>query len=157
VTYYEDLCACDYFGLANVPLIAVGWLESGQPVPTGDVSPVVFERLFDLVVNPWLPGPSVMFMGWHNCDLCRNGQRGLREVRLGSRSHHVGSGNLFVPTDARLYVAPSLILHYIDTHGYAPPREFQQAVLACPPIGSDEYTRACESFGLISAARASPS
>ncbi len=43
---------------------------------------------------------------------------------------------------AILYVAPSLILHYIDAHGYAPPDQFQRAVMECPPMKSMPYLRA---------------
>jgi hypothetical protein len=41
-----------------------------------------------------------------------------------------------------LYAAPSLILHYIDAHEYAPPEAFCEAVLACPPMGSEAYLQA---------------
>jgi hypothetical protein len=30
---------------------------------------------------------------------------------------------------------------YIDSHGYAPPEEFQRAVLACPPMRSVAYLK----------------
>jgi hypothetical protein len=53
-----------------------------------------------------------------------------------------------VPGDAKIYLAPELILHYIDQHGYAPPSEFQQAVLDCPTMRSIEYLRAISELGL---------
>jgi len=61
----------------------------------------------------------------------------------------LGFSNVFVPGEGRLYVAPSLILHYIAEHGYAPPQEFQAAVLACPPMGSAEYLAAVAEFGVL--------
>ena len=60
----------------------------------------------------------------------------------------VGFKNVFVPADAKIYVAPELILHYIDQHGYAPPSEFQQAVLDCPTMRSIDYLRAISGLGL---------
>ena len=54
----------------------------------------------------------------------------------------IGFKNVFVPGDAKIYVAPELILHYIDQHGYAPPAEFQQAVLDCPTMRSVPYLQA---------------
>jgi len=36
-------------------------------------------------------------------------------------------------------VAPALVIHYVEAHGYTPPDAFVQAVLACPPQGSREY------------------
>jgi hypothetical protein len=60
----------------------------------------------------------------------------------------MGFKNVFVPGDAKIYVAPELILHYIDRHGYAPPGEFQQAVLDCPTMRSVAYLRAILKLGL---------
>jgi hypothetical protein len=54
----------------------------------------------------------------------------------------VGALNLFVPGDGFLYAAPSLIAHYILSHNYAPPAEFCDAVLRCPPMSSPEYFEA---------------
>jgi hypothetical protein len=62
----------------------------------------------------------------------------------------------FGPLDARrpdgsrrlFYVAPSLVLHYVDAHEYLPPESFQRAVMACPPMRSMEYLRAISRHGL---------
>ena len=54
----------------------------------------------------------------------------------------IGSNNLFVPADGFLFVAPSTIIHYIDSHGYSPPIEFQRAVLECPEMRSMHYLKA---------------
>ena len=35
-----------------------------------------------------------------------------------------------VGRDKRVYASPALICHYIATHGYQPPREFIEAVMA---------------------------
>ena len=51
MTYYPDLSACDYFGFIDAPLVAVGWLENGRPVPTGEVPEQVFERLRELLAR----------------------------------------------------------------------------------------------------------
>jgi hypothetical protein len=37
---------------------------------------------------------------------------------------------------------PSLAAHYILAHGYAPPQEFCDAVLRCPPMRSPAYFQA---------------
>lgn len=54
----------------------------------------------------------------------------------------MGVFNLFIPGDGVLYVAPSLILHYMDAHGYGPPKEFQASVMSCPPMRSMDYLKA---------------
>ena len=141
MTYYPDLSACDYFGSIDVPLVAIGWLENGRPVPTGEVPEQVFEQLRELLREPW--GPA--FCGWHDCDLCvyRYGRS-----KLGTHRSTMGFKNVFVPGDAKIYVAPELILHYIDQHGYSPPAEFQQAVLDCPTMRSVAYLQAILKLGL---------
>jgi hypothetical protein len=68
-------------------------------------------------------------MGPHFCDFCRISTVG-------------GVANLFIPGEGVLYVAPELIVHYVDAHEYAPPIEFQRAVLACPPMRSAAYFKA---------------
>jgi hypothetical protein len=60
----------------------------------------------------------------------------------------MGSANVFVPGEACVYVAPSLILHYIDTHAYAPPDVFWEAVRACPPMRSMAYLKLVHTLGL---------
>jgi hypothetical protein len=152
MAYYPDLGACDYFDWdTDGPLLAVGWLEFGRPVPTGQVSEQALARLRELLRDPWGP----LFLGPHTCDFCL---RSYGPLQLGSfphaprfNAHALGSKNVFVPGDGKVYVAPELILHYVDEYGYAPPTEFEQAVLACPPMGSPEYLRAISERGLADA------
>ena len=60
----------------------------------------------------------------------------------------LGASNVFVPADEGVYVAPSLVLHYVDAHEYAPPEAFQRAVEACPPMRSIDYLKAIERHGV---------
>ena len=53
-----------------------------------------------------------------------------------------GANNLFVPGEGVIYVAPSMIAHYIDAHAYEPPRVFWEAVMKCPEMWSDGYGQA---------------
>ena len=46
---------------------------------------------------------------------------------------------MWIPTESVVYVAPELVTHYVEVHGYQPPVEFIAAVLACPPQGSLEF------------------
>lgn len=45
------------------------------------------------------------------------------EMRLGSAEIVVKSSS------GQVFVAPNLIVHYIEAHSYLPPREFVEAVL----------------------------
>jgi len=129
--WFADLSPCTYFP-TDVALTAVGWLERGKPYVTGKLDHRVYEALVAMRKDPWEPW---CLCGLHECDLCQ------------SRDRAVGSANLFIPGDDVLYVCPELIVHYIDTHGYAPPEIFCRSVLICPPMGSMSYLRAIESGG----------
>jgi len=128
MTWYADLGPCDYFGPEHAEgLRAVGWLEGARPFTTGDVDEAVLRRLKELSKEPWSPGASV---GSHGCDLCRFVPEAF------------GSSNLFIPGNGFLYGCPELVSHYMNAHGYAPPGEFCDAVLACPDMRTMEYRKA---------------
>jgi hypothetical protein len=50
--------------------------------------------------------------------------------------------NFYVPAEGRIYVAPGMMLHYVDAHEYAPPAIYQEAAVRCPPMRSMDYFRA---------------
>ena len=134
MTWYADNSICDYFPFPeHESLRAIGWLERGHEFTTGSVEPEVYDRLEELLRDPWQP---VVCACPHECDLCR------------FRQDTVGSANLFVPGDGVVFVCPELILHYINAHEYAPPREFCSAVLSCPNTRSMEYKKALLKSGL---------
>lgn len=128
MAWFADFTQCTYFPGDTTSLLAVGWLERAQPFTKGAVDPAVMEQLRELLTLPWSP---VAFMGPHFCDLCERDAPG-------------GHENLFIPFADRVFVAPQLVLHYIERHGYQPPARFIEAVLACPPMGSPEYLAAID-------------
>jgi hypothetical protein len=125
MTWFGDLEPCTYFSAPEV-MRAVGWLEQGREYATGSTPRAVYDRLRELFVEPFAP---VALGGAHMCDLCQFDGPG-------------GAANIWIPGDGFLYVCPKLILHYIGTHSYMPPAEFQQAVLRCPDTRSIEYKKA---------------
>ncbi len=133
VAWYPDESKCDYFGDdAAEGLRAVGWLEHEKEYARGTVPAEVYDRLVELLKDPWQPW---MFMGMYACDLC------LYEP------HTMRGNNLFVPSNEFLYVAPQGITHYMNAHEYAPPAEFCQAILDCPDMRTMEYRRAISANG----------
>jgi hypothetical protein len=123
--WYADHAPFDDSDL-DVGLRAVGWLEQGRPFTTGRVDPALYARLIELLKDPWQPWSM---MGLHECDLC------LHRCQPGHR-------NLYVPAYQKVFVAPELVAHYMNAHGYQPPDEFSSAVLACPPMRSASYFKA---------------
>ena len=113
---------------------AVGWLAGEAPVPHGRLSGEFLERLRSLCAVSF---ESAVALGWpvaaglHTCELCG--------------AEHAG-GNVGVPGRGVLFVAPEMVAHYVEAHGYAPPREFVAAVLDCPIPGTQEYVTAVRRF-----------
>ena len=145
MTWYADLSVCDYFGLVDESrLLAVGWLERGRVFPTGLVEDRIVRRLAELAMDPWQP---VLFLGYHDCDLCAVSAE-PSEVVVEGGEVATGVSNIFVPAgELGVLVAPSLILHYIQEHHYRPPDAFLNAVEQCPAMGSPEYLAALSAAG----------
>ena len=147
MAYYKDLSACDYFGTAKPSLVAIGWLDREHAYAVGEISKGTFDLLFRLLRTPW---QSRVFVGRHRCNFCLF-SGGPVSFQLGDMDVDMGVSNAFIPTNELVYVAPSLILHYIDSHQYCPPDEFLAAVEACPPMGSREYVSKLVGHGISAA------
>lgn len=143
MSYYQDLSEYNCHGLGGANLLAVGWLDVGMPYATGEVTAAFFESLLTLLVDPWQPAVTA---GMQACPFCRF-SGGPSTVRYGGIAAQVGAANLFVPYLDCVFVAPSLIAHYIDAHGYSPPADFQRAIAECPPMRSMEYLKRLRAQG----------
>jgi hypothetical protein len=144
MAWYADLTPCTYFRYGppiTSKLLAVGWLEQGHNYSQAVVDGVVVDKLTQLLGSAWQPGGG--YKGFHTCDFCPGAGRPSVFVRY-PKVIQLGATNVFIPGEGVIYVAPSLILHYIDDHNYAPPAAFCDAVLACPPMGSDDYFNALQ-------------
>jgi hypothetical protein len=128
--FIADLSTCAYFA-TNDNLRAVGWLEAGHPYQQGPVREDFLTRLKQHVATAYQP---LLFLGFHNCSLCPPGQR------------KTGLLNLLIPTGQLLYVTPGMVVHYIEDHGYRPPQEFIEAVMACPPQEAAAYSALLKPF-----------
>lgn len=144
MAHFEDLKPCDYFGRVDGRLLAVGWLDRSHAFPKGTVARSFFETLSKTIAEAWQPFASA---GRHPCEFCVF-TGGPVELRVGGVSVPLGTSNVFVPGEGVVYVAPSLIVHYIDAHEYVPPEEFQRAVETCPPMRSMPYLKALREHGV---------
>ena len=143
MTWFADLAPLTYFTRQPGSLRAIGWLNANHGYAKGPVAEEDFARLCELLVDPWEPGG---FTGSHACDLCRF-TSGPTNVHFRKSSVSVGHANLFLPAGDVLFVAPSLVVHYIDAHEYQPPPVFWEAVRACPPMRSLAYKKALLAAG----------
>jgi hypothetical protein len=139
MTHYVDLTPCGYFGVDYAHgLHSIGWLDKEYPYNRGPVSPEFTSALKSLLIDPWQP---FVFSGFHRCQFCRISGGPSTFPTITGTEIQLGGNNLYIPGDGFLYVAPSTIIHYIDAHEYAPPDEFQIAVLDSPEMRSMSYLK----------------
>jgi hypothetical protein len=127
--YYPDL-GSETMIVSGPGVRAIGWLEQEQPFPIAE-TPFEFHRRLAGFARDWSISSRAchwpVCAGPHVCSLCGAVQ---------------GYGEFAVPGDGVMYVAPYLISHYVEAHGYCPPSEFIEAVVRCPPFESAEYSEA---------------
>lgn len=141
MTYFADLAPFTYLGPTRARALAVGWLEADHDYPRGEVGPGAVEALERLFVHAWEP---ITAGGWHDCSLCpRKPTDGPITRLIAGRRELLGVKNLLLPAGDLIYAAPSLVIHYIEDHGYKPPDAFTDALLANDP-SSDEYVAECK-------------
>src|SRR5580765_7920700 len=120
MTYFADLAPNNYFGRWDDVLVSVGWLDAAHEYRRGSVPAAFFRALVTLLVEPWQPAALA---GHGACEMCRF-SGGPGALVFEGTTIGVGTNNLFVPAlDGRVFVAPSMIAHYVDAHDYAPPDE----------------------------------
>jgi hypothetical protein len=141
---FKDLDPLTYFGKWQESLRAVGWIDSRSDYPQGMTTEEVFLALVRLCADPWQP---VVSAGRQRCSLCRY-SGGPAEVSYGGMTVRLGTANVFVPAEQYVLVAPTMVVHYIDAHGYTPPEVFQRSVLHCPPMKSSAYLAEMRAHGL---------
>jgi len=140
VTYFADLAPFTYLGPTKGPALAVGWLEADHGYERGEVVLGVVEALERLFVHAWEP---ICAGGWHDCSLCpRKPTDGPITREIAGRRELLGVKNLLLPAGDVIYATPSLVIHYIEDHGYKPPDEFIKALLELDPA-ADEYEAEC--------------
>lgn len=128
---YEDMSSYEYklnFSLSG--FYNVGWIDKPGEYDS-DRSKELVEKLVEILLGKdsckfefnLLRGPA------HACEIC--GEREVK-VKLGDKEHFLGCSELMVPDEKNgfFYVSPSMIIHYIEKHGYLPPESFCDAVHA---------------------------
>jgi hypothetical protein len=133
MAYFEDLGTTTQ--ISDGPFLrAVGWLSKDHSFPTGKSPELFVARLRSVCEQS---GKSIETLGWpnaggtHVCEFCR-------EFR--------SAGNIGVPAGPILFVAPEMVVHYVERHKYLPPAEFIEAASATPLPGTAGYVEAIAPF-----------
>ena len=112
----------------QVRRVNVGWLNSA--FPQGKVPQACLDRLY-YISQRYLRNRS---LGHHECPFCPSHMRG-NELEI-----YWGNGEIWIRGKGDImYVAPTMIVHYIYRHAYLPPQEFIDAVLALPEEDAQKY------------------
>lgn len=147
--YYEDLSKYSYSALrSRAALLNIGWLDSSIPFRTGDVPPGFLERIAAAVRLT-----SNAMRGIHGCPFCRG--EDIYETIAGEPNWLLGMSEAWLPSTSSevIYLAPSLVHHYIGTHRYLPPDVMIADVMQLPldpaqwdtPKGA--YRQLCRRYG----------
>jgi hypothetical protein len=128
MAFFADLTPYAYDRPEPDPnVLNVGWLSAGQPFAKGVPDQRFVEALRKLVARP-----TMLHRGVHVCEFClqptlRQSAAGLKKF-LDAPPDTAGNGQIRVRGGQVTYAAPTLILHYVLEHHYAPPEEFIAAV-----------------------------
>lgn len=136
MTHYADLTPYEYFEREMLrvptPVFNIGWLDDTHLFPTADPDPELIEKLARLCRRR-----VHLTRGSHICELCPLPTReeflsdDFNDVTTPSgMSVSVGNGEIHVvgPSDTA-YLAPTMIVHYVASHKYRPPRDFVDGVM----------------------------
>ncbi|WP_347253269.1 hypothetical protein [Leminorella grimontii] len=126
---FEDLSSYAYYLNKPIDVIYnVGWLAGLGEYPRGRCAPEFIGKL------------KAVFRGTERADFAFNRVRGNSPcvicweclvIDTMHREIPLGFCELLIPSleNGKFYASPSLIIHYIEEHGYQPPDEYVKAVM----------------------------
>ncbi len=127
--YFNDLSSYSYYLDGEVNAIKnIGWIHYGKPYTTGS-TPSSFKNKIESI-----------FIDKKKCDYTFNLIRSNSPCNLCNKEIYLNNGRwddplgiceILIPSleDGKFYASPSLIIHYIKEHNYAPPQEYIDSVM----------------------------
>lgn len=144
MTHFEDLSAYTYTEVDDIHLgeawpefrpryerVNVGWLDAPHAFEVGPTPDWFAAALLDI-----LAGPDINRMrGYHCCSFCRGDYASsMLSVDHPTGKIVLGHSEFRVPAKPGvMFAGPSLIWHYVTSHGYRPPAAFIEAVRTYDP------------------------
>lgn len=106
------------------PTKAIGWLGRSVSFAKGQTPDALVGRLRQAARTP-----NNLTRGWQPCPFCGFGRDGPPYEQDQMGTVYLGNGEIHVDAGDVVYVAPTLIIHYVDRHRYLSPADFIDAVL----------------------------
>ena len=125
MSYFADLTPYSYQE-GESDTLNVGWLESGRPFPTGQLSAEFIAKLAWACIH-FPAGRGTR--GIHQCTLCPPMPHGFHSVVISGKKHLLGTAEIRIQGSEATYASPNLILHYVVDHQYRPSADFVRGVL----------------------------
>ncbi|MEV6304072.1 hypothetical protein AB0M02_32035 [Actinoplanes sp. NPDC051861] len=132
MTHFEDLSPYEYWK-KTWPQVApehaeamlnVGWLDPGVPYPKGRSAAEILAALREKALEP-----VRLMRGVHHCGFCDSRSPLPFRSEISGRQGWLGNGELEVTAaDGTIFVAPTLVVHYVGEHDYLPPQSFLDAL-----------------------------
>ena len=116
--------------------VAIGWLSSTNQFAKQEPSGDLIGHLVRFCKVKFVPT-----RGYHECELCQDPLDGPVPMEEGGGLIWLGSAEIRVIGNAKIYAAPDLVYHYVVAHSYKPPDEFTDAVLTGPQPTSPEFQK----------------
>ncbi len=138
MTYYLDMSPYTYIEECIRPnTFNVGWLSRGYDFERGKSSEQFYQRLLEFCAFP-----ICKTRGWHVCEFCGSEQAVPLNITINAQSSLIlGSAEMRVSGDYKVFASPDLIYHYVTVHEYLPPKEFINAILESPLPTTKEYMK----------------
>ena len=127
VTFFEDGTPYSYVGgPEGRGVLNIGWLDGTREYPRGGVPTDFVVRLREVCACG-----TRRTRGWHRCNLCPKGAPyPVAIARADGGQYLVGDAEIRVAGHGQVvYAAPTMVIHYVQDHGYRPPDGFIAAVL----------------------------
>ncbi len=120
--YFADNTIYTYLQDHHTKVYNIGWLDDQYEYRKGYVAPKIIRKLVRIGERMDVN----ICRGAHFCQYCYKNPT----FQIENKNHPRGNGEIWLPNKSftKVYVAPKLILHYIQAHQYLPPKEFIDAI-----------------------------
>lgn len=135
--YYEDLTEYQYLSFLakkDVPpgTLNIGWIDEKHEFVKKTPSPNLIDALKEITFTE---KSLHLTRGYYFCPFCKNvdpktGAQLPVRMEYKRKEMVLGSGIIIFGGKKHNYAFPDLLIHYVEVHGYHPPQEFIDDVLA---------------------------